>query len=407
METDNNSTPSSALELSLDQVHKRILKLVEQGHRSAYQIGRLYNYVVDSELAQKDGFKDARDFFQQKVKVLGQSVLSRNGAVARTFPEAIALKYGMSNLYTLLTYAKLAGLTLDHDEPGATPVAVSQEDGALLTKPFSECTVDELQGAVNHKRAPQVPLPEEDAARVQRYRDSLQRHFTEKLSIRVDARSHMGELYISLRNIPEKEMRRLVAALAEESTSRDTRAQGSSHRDTSELHLAPAAQAPVSARTPLAPVAQPKEVAHDDGPTAAPPSTEARFKEADTRDSPVVPLSPLRDSAQDGPSAVLPPLVAQVATTAPTQGTAHNDSPAVPATAVEQPRGPAYNDNVAVRPTPVVQQPAMTSPAFPAMKAPTSNGTTPTPGVAAVQGQNGPRNKSQGLGGFLRRMTGG
>ncbi|MCP3144375.1 hypothetical protein [Pyxidicoccus xibeiensis] len=217
METNNSSIPAPALNLSLEQVHKRILKLAEQGHRNAYQIGRLYNYVVDSELAQEGGFKDARDFFRQRVNVVSQAVLSLNGAVARVFTEELALKYGMRNLYTLLAYAKLAGLTVAQDEPGALPIAVPQKDGTLLSKPFADCSVEELQNAMKHKRSPPVPLPEQDVARVQRYRDNLQRHFADRLSIRVDARNHLGELLITLRDIPEKDMRRLGLVLVDES----------------------------------------------------------------------------------------------------------------------------------------------------------------------------------------------
>jgi hypothetical protein len=227
MDNLNANPPTPALDLSLEQVHERILKLVEQGHGTAYQIGRLYNYVVDSGLAQAGGFKDALDFFRQRVKVLSQPTLSRNGAVARMFPEEAALRYGVSNLYTLLTYVKLAGLTVVYSEPGPTPVVVPQDGGP----PFAECTVDELQRAVKHKRTPPTPLPEEAVARVQRYRDSLMRHFPEKLGIRVDARSHLGELLITLRDIPEAQMKRLAAALVDAPGTDVPTPQGSAHND--------------------------------------------------------------------------------------------------------------------------------------------------------------------------------
>jgi hypothetical protein len=238
MEDPNGNPPTPALDLSLEQVQERVLTLVAQGHGSAYQIGRLYNYVVDSGLAQAGGFKDAQDFFRQRVKGLGQSVLTRNGAVARRFPEEAAVKYGVSNLYTLLTYVKLAGLTVEYGEPGPTPVVVPQEDGPPVTRPFAECTVDELQRAVKHKRTPPTPLPEEAVARVQRYRDSLLRHFPEKLSIRVDARSHLGELLITLRDIPEAQMRRLAAALVDAPGA----VQGGAHNDNAPMPAPPEAQ---------------------------------------------------------------------------------------------------------------------------------------------------------------------
>jgi hypothetical protein len=242
MDTDNADTPQPSLGLSLEQVQERVLKLVEQGHHAAYQIGRLYNYVVDSGLAQPGGFKDAQDFFRQRVKVLSQPTLSRNGAVARMFPEEAALKYGVSNLYTLLTYVKLAGLTVVYREPGPTPVLVPQDGGPPQARPFSECTVDDLQRAVKHKRSPPTPLPEQDVARVQRYRDSLMRHFPEKLSIRVDARNHLGQLLITLRDIPEAQMKRLAAALVDEPGVAAPAPQPGAHNDNLPAPVAPPAQ---------------------------------------------------------------------------------------------------------------------------------------------------------------------
>lgn len=388
METDNGSTATSTLDLSLDQVHKRILKLMEQGHRSAYQIGRLYNYVVDSELAQKGGFKDARDFFQQRVKVLGQSVLSRNGAVARTFPETVALKYGVSNLYTLLTYAKLAGLSLEPGEPGDTPVTVFDKDGTPRPKSFAECTVEELQSAVKYKRTPPTPLSEQDSARVQRYRDNLQRHFTEKLGIRVDARSHMGQLFITLRDIPEKEMQRLAAALVDESTPLHlgVQAQGAAHRDTPVVPAPPVTQAPAMVHDDSAstPAAQVHGTAEDHAPLTGPARN-------DTSPVPAAPITQRDGAAHDNLSVPLTP--ARVA--------AHNDNPAPPA--AHSP-GAARGAPLPAPAIPVMQVPA-TAP--PTVKNPGPDVTNPIQGMRVAQGQGGPRNRLQELSGLLRRMTGG
>ncbi|HZI13765.1 MAG TPA: hypothetical protein VE153_25530 [Myxococcus sp.] len=285
MENPNGNTPAPSLDLSLEQVQERILTLVAQGHGTAYQIGRLYNYVVDSGLALAGGFKDAQDFFRQRVKVLGQSVLTRDGAVARMFPEEAALKYGVSNLYTLLTYVKLAGLTVVYSEPGPTPVVVPQDDGPPVTRPFAECTVDELQRAVKHKRTPPTPLPDEDAARVQRYRDSLMRHFPEKLSIRVDARSHLGELLITLRDIPEAQMKRLAAALVDEP--------GTAH---------PVAPAQLGAHNDNAPEA-PRPLAQGNTPAAPAP------RAPEPRNPPLTPTQPAAHGpgqAVNGPGPVVP-----------------------------------------------------------------------------------------------------
>jgi hypothetical protein len=330
MEDTTGNNTSASPDLTLEQVHERVLQLMEQGHRNGHQIGRLYNYVVDSELAQKGGFRDATDFFKQRVKVVSQAVLSLNGAVARSFTEDVAVKYGMRNLYTLLAYAKLEGLTVEQSDPGSLPIMVPQSNGAPQPKPFADCSVEELQSAMKHKRAPPRQLPEADAARVQRYRDNLQRHFTDRLSIRVDARNHLGELFITLRDIPEKDMKRLAMALTDESTTAaPVETHGPASNDTS--------------IAPVTPVTQGQGIAHNDNNDApASPSAQARDAAAESSHSPSTPVArmhpPVSNSMEKG-------------------------------VGTEEPY-PTY-------PTPITQD------------------------------QGGPRNKSQGLGGLLRRMTGG
>jgi hypothetical protein len=212
MTTINNKTVSTH-ELTLDEISERSIKLVEQGNAGAFQLGWFYNYVVDRELAQKGGFKDAQDFFAQKVKVLGQSTLSMYGAVARSFTATASVKYGMHCLYALLTYEKLANLEADGSEPGPTPILVPQKDGTVKEKPFAECTVEELKLAVKHKRTPPKPLPEEATARVDSYRGALDRHFPKDSHIRVSARVERGKVLISLRDIPDEQMSTLIKAL--------------------------------------------------------------------------------------------------------------------------------------------------------------------------------------------------
>lgn len=200
--------------MSLAQVEERILHLVERGQADSHQIGVLYNYVVDKNLALTGGFKDAQDFFKQRIKVLSQTTLTTYGAVATKFSEAASLKYGMIKLYTLLTYARRASLQVDGNEPGPTPIEVPREDGTVTQKLFSECSLTELRQAAKHQRSPEVPLTEFDVARVKRYQESLDRHLPAKHGLRVAARREEGRLRLTLRNVPEDWMERLVEVLA-------------------------------------------------------------------------------------------------------------------------------------------------------------------------------------------------
>jgi hypothetical protein len=137
------------------------------------------------------------------------------GAVASRFSQDACEKYGMNKLYTLLTYLKRADVKLKGLELGALAIGVPQDDGTLVQKPFSECSLEEMRQAAKHLRKRGTPVPELDAARVKRYQDSLDRQLPAKHGIRVEARRHGDALVLSLRNVPEARMERLVAALTD------------------------------------------------------------------------------------------------------------------------------------------------------------------------------------------------
>lgn len=204
---------STNLHLTLAEVRERVLQVVAQGQADAYQLGWLYNYVVDRELAKTGPYKDAADFFKKEVKVISQSVLSTYGTVARAFTATAAVKYGVNNLYVLLTYEKHSGLQVDGNEPGPTPIQVPREDGSVEQKPFAQCTVEELRLAIKHLRAPPKPLPESAQARVEATRDALDRHLSTAHHIRVSARVERGQVLLSFKDIPEEKLLTVLEAL--------------------------------------------------------------------------------------------------------------------------------------------------------------------------------------------------
>lgn len=208
-----NNQSLTTLHITLAEVRERVVHMVGQGNADAYQLGWLYNYVVDRELAQQGGYKDAADFFHKEVKVVSQSTLTIHGAVARAFTATACVKYGVHALYALLAYEKVARIEADGNEPGPTLVQVPQEDGTVAPKPFEQCTVDELKRAAKHLRAPPQPLPSTVTARVELYRGALDKHFTADNHIRVSARVERGQVLLSLKDIPEAQVPALIEAL--------------------------------------------------------------------------------------------------------------------------------------------------------------------------------------------------
>ncbi len=222
----NDSTP----DLTLEQVRDNVLELVARGNAGHYQIGRLYNYVVRNELAEKGGYESAHQYFSLHVRSLSKASLNIYGLVARKFSEAACARFGVYHLRTLLTYGKAAKLEIAMDDPGRTPIEVPREDGTVQPKPFADCTVEELKAALKQKKArsaeeqkpeetpeapgASAPLPEVDAVRLKSLRDSLLQHFPES-TVRLEARVHQGQTFLSLQGVPMAALERFVEALVD------------------------------------------------------------------------------------------------------------------------------------------------------------------------------------------------
>jgi len=201
------------IDMTLDQIRDTMIALAKQGSTSAHQIGTLWNYVVDRKLAEIAGYKSAQEYFSKYVKAFSQSTLTVYGTVARNFTEAICTQYGMGNLRELLRYAEVTNATLSED-PGSMSIDVPQEDGKTVTKPFSECSVDELERATRAKRAPApARVPVADQARLLFFADSLDRNFEGVADVRFSSRSKSGKTLISLQDVPMTEVERLIRAL--------------------------------------------------------------------------------------------------------------------------------------------------------------------------------------------------
>jgi hypothetical protein len=201
--------------LSLEQVRTEMLQLMAAESTNHYRMGQLYNYVVDKELAQKAGYKDAQDYFSQKVADLSYSALRMYGAVAGGFSEQISVRFGVTCLHLLLTYKEAADLEVNHEEPGGTVIEVPGENGALTSKPFSACSVEEMRRAIQRKRKPasSKPLPPEDLALADQFKEGVTGRFPKGVLVKVQVRNQKGKAVLDFKGIPVNDVATLVAAL--------------------------------------------------------------------------------------------------------------------------------------------------------------------------------------------------
>lgn len=201
---------------SLDEIVNHMNGLIQAGQKSQWELGTLYNHIVDRKLAEFAGYRTTQQFFSQRIKALGQSTLSNYGAVARNFTDAQCEQFGMTNLRNLLRYAEAAGLELDRTNPGPTPVEFPGDDGKMHTSAFADCTIDMLERATKAKRTPapvRVPIP--DAARLLFIEDSLLKNFAGIGPVRITSHSKEGKTLVNLSDVPMTELERLLLALRE------------------------------------------------------------------------------------------------------------------------------------------------------------------------------------------------
>jgi hypothetical protein len=146
--------------MSLDQLRDAIIQCLLQGNAGHYRIGRLYNHIVENRRAVNAGYPTTREYFRRHVRVLSHASLTMFGAVERKFDQPTCEKYGVVNLGALLEYERLRYGTALYvpREPGNLPIEIPRRGGLTLTKPFADCTPEDLRQAVRARRAPQRNL---------------------------------------------------------------------------------------------------------------------------------------------------------------------------------------------------------------------------------------------------------
>ncbi|MBN1208106.1 MAG: hypothetical protein JXB05_24795 [Myxococcaceae bacterium] len=200
---------------TLQQVHTEMLGLMAQEHTNHHRMGLLYNYIVEKQLAEKAGFKDAREFLSKHLADLSQATLSTYGAVAAAFTEPVTRRFGVTCLYLLLIYKEAADIEVDHAEPGNTPIEVPDANGQLSAKPFGKCSVEQMRRALQRKRKPAStkPLPEAAVALAEQYREAVTGRFPPGARVKVSVRNQKGKAVLDFKGIPVEQVSQFIEVL--------------------------------------------------------------------------------------------------------------------------------------------------------------------------------------------------
>ena len=213
------TTTSAVTEgMTLEQVPPAMRQLMREENGSQHRMGQLYNYTVNKRLAEKAGYKDAKDFFAQHLADLSQATLSTYGAVAEAFSEPVARRYGVNCLALLLTYKEATDIEVNHEEPGGTLIEVPDDKGVVTTKPFGECSVDQMRRALLRKRKPAStkPLPPEAEVLAEQYREAVTGRVPTGVRVKVLVRNEKGKAVLDFKGIPYEQVSQLIAVLTGE-----------------------------------------------------------------------------------------------------------------------------------------------------------------------------------------------
>ncbi len=145
----------SLWEMTLDELRDAIIQCLLQGPAGHYRIGKLYNHIVLCRRAVDEGYPTTREYFRQHVRVLSYRSLVMFGAVARKFRQEFCEKYGMVQLGLLLEHERLCHGHYPYfpGDPGTMPIELPRRGGLTLTKPFADCTLEDLRQLVRARRA--------------------------------------------------------------------------------------------------------------------------------------------------------------------------------------------------------------------------------------------------------------
>ncbi len=217
-EATTTTTTAGTEGMTLEQVRTAMLQLMMEENSNHHRMGQLYNYVVDKRLAEKAGYKDAKDFFRQRLADLSQPALTMYGAVAKAFSEPVARRYGITCLSLLLTYKVAVDLEVNHAEPGGTLIEVPDDKGQVTSKPFGDCSVEQMRRALQRLRKPasSKPLPPEVEALAEQYSAAVTGRFPKGTRVKVLVRNQKGKAVLDFKGIPVEQVGQLVEALTGE-----------------------------------------------------------------------------------------------------------------------------------------------------------------------------------------------
>lgn len=210
-ETNGSEVESS---LTMEGARELLQQHIARLNAEQYQIGRIFNEVVDKRLSGVGTYKSAMKRLGPAIKSLSEKDVRRAQAAARRFSEAVFVKYGVRRLSTLVQYGKRLRREWKDGEPGQMLMWVPGEDGYLKETPFPECSPEEVGRAVSNSLPQEaIPVPRLDEYCVHLLREGIHKRFSEDSSVRVRAVAREGRMHVTLKDVSVMELKMLAHAI--------------------------------------------------------------------------------------------------------------------------------------------------------------------------------------------------
>jgi len=97
-------------------------------------------------------------------------------------------------------------------DPGPLGIIIPQPDGKPVTKPFSDCTRNDLNTAINGLKEKPVVMPADDAVKVERMHEALLEILGADTRTEVKGSFEHGETWVSISRLPMSELSGVLEA---------------------------------------------------------------------------------------------------------------------------------------------------------------------------------------------------
>jgi len=146
--------PATSIEgpKTLEEALDKIRDLYRQEQAAKWGQGEQVNLVEDTHLALRKGYRQARECLKQELPDLQTSTLYSYAFVAKHFDQEHTKKWGVSKLQKLIALHNKGGDVGLLGDPADLEVHVPRENGSLVAKKFSDCTMGDLRSAAKHRK---------------------------------------------------------------------------------------------------------------------------------------------------------------------------------------------------------------------------------------------------------------